>query len=207
MRSVPIILNKTVRHLRYTFRAAEDIDQLVPGGFLSVFGRDMDVGITHLLVWAGLQHEGVSYEEIGTYLISENAVYDETVLEQIWKKITYALINDRWLAGEDKEPSSGERPTPLPEILKELERAALEYNIYPEDFYGFTPREFHIIQNNFGLRDNIRTGILCSIQANIHCKKPSGRPFEPRDFIRVGPAEPPQTVEQQVATLTDIFGG
>lgn len=208
MRSIPIVIGNTVRHLRYTFSAIEDVNQLLPGGFLSVFEREMDIGITHLLLWAGLQNE-VSYEDIGFYLISENAIRDDVVLASIWKKITYALINDAWISNPDEKEENKESDNhkTLPEIIQSVERiAASDFNLLPEELYSLTPREFSILQKDFGLRDNTRAGLICATMANIHAKR-SGRPFEPKDFIRVSHAESekPQTLEEQSAVLGEIL--
>ena len=210
MRSVPFLFGNDIRHLRYTFGAVEDIDALVPGGFMSIFGREADIGIAHLLLWAGLQHEQIGYEDVGYYLISSNAVRDDSVLLDIFGKVTLALTNDEWISVEQRDPDDERERKTIAEIIQDVERvAASDLNLKPSELYGITPREFNLMREQYGLRDNFRAGLICATMANIHCRKQSGPEFEPQDFIRCGEraVSRSQTPEQQAAIMRGMFGG
>lgn len=173
---------------------------------MAVFSRELDLSITHLLLWAGIS--GATYEEIGYYLISEGVAYDEKPLETVWQRITEALVNDCWLSVEEPEDrTEGENRT-LPEIISDLECQALEYGILPSDFYGLTPREFIVILDHYGIKANYRAGLICSTIAQIQSPKQSGGNWEPRDFIHCGERQShSQTPEQQATIMRSVFGG
>lgn len=203
MRSVPFLFDGDIHHLRYTFGSVSDLNALVPGGFMSIFKREADTQIAHLLLWAGLCHEKISYEDVGYYLISSNAIRDDSVLLDIWKKISLALTNDEWISVEERSPSDGPGRT-FDEMIGDMERiAASDFNMTPSELYGLTPREFNLMQESYGLRDNLRVGIVCATNANIHCKH-DGRDFEPSDFIRCQKPRG-QTPQEQAAIMRGIF--
>jgi hypothetical protein len=209
MRSVPIIIDKTIRHLRYSFGAIEDVDALLPGGFDSVFKREADIGMTHLLLFEGLKHEGITYDEVGFYLINSNAIRDPKILESIWKKIIYAFVNDKWIdPDEDKNESTKDiKITSLADAILGVENLAIQHSILPHELYALTPREFSLIRDYYGLKDNFRAGLICATTANVHVSKKGGDPFLPNDFIRVSDPEPPQSVDDQSEILAQVFGG
>jgi hypothetical protein len=207
MRSIVLTLGNEVHHLRYPFQVVEDIDQLLKGGFYSVFNREADVPTCHLLLWAGLQHEGVTYEQAGYYLICEGATYKNIPLIGFWKKIVDALTLDKWISigeGEDDQKNDA----PLREVIADMEQIALsEFNMKPEEFYGITPREFGLYRDKYGLRDNYRAGLICATLANTTVRKPGGGAWQPEDFIRTGTVQKIQTAEEQAAIMASMFRG
>jgi hypothetical protein len=204
VRSVLVVIGGRIHHLRYPIAAIEDIDQVLPDGFLSVFDREADVQTCHLLLWAGLQHDATTYEGAGRMLIREGAVYDPIVLMGFWKRITDALMNDEWV---DITRSDGTgAPQTLKEYILEMERIAVaEMDMNPVEFYGITPREFRILRENHGLRANRRAGLICATMANIHARGKDDPVFTPKDFIRTGEVTRPQTAEEQAAVLAGVF--
>lgn len=172
---------------------------------MSVFEREAGVQICHLLLWAGF--ENMPYDEVGLVLSQHPD------LTSLWRAITYALINDEWInvtAKKDDPKEDGEHKM-IGSLIKELERLAIsDLNMKPMDFYALTPREFNLLLDNCGLRDNLRAGLICATMANIHARKENDRPYEPGDFIRCGsPAsrKDGQTAQEQSAIVNTIFGG
>ena len=203
MRSVLVTIGGEIRHLRYPISVIEDIDQILPDGFFSVFDREADIQTAHLLLWGGLCHEAITYEDAGCILITEGAAYDPIILIGFWKKITDALINDGWVS--ITRGDSGE-PVTIKETILEMERLAVsEMDMRPADFYGITPREFGIMRNNYGLSANRRTGIICATMANIHARGKDSEPFKPGDFIYTGERKKAQTAEEQAAILGGLL--
>jgi len=211
MRSTVLTVGNQVKHLRYPFSVVEDLEQILPNGFYSIFDMEAELPTCHLLLWAGLQHEGVSYQESGVYLISEGAAYDPIVLIGFWKKITDALTLDKWISiGTQKDKGKGDDgdPVPLSETIADMERIALsELNISSAEFYGLTPREFELMREHAGLRDNTRTGLVCATIANCSVPKKDSRPWAPEDFIRTGRKPKVQSVDDQIALFNAAMGG
>jgi hypothetical protein len=204
VRSVLVAIDGKPRHLRYPIASIEDIDQVLPGGFLSVFDREADLQTCHLLLWAGTQHDGTTYTAAGHMLIDEGAAYDPIVLIGFWKKITDALVNDGWVSVE-RSDGSGPQKT-IGEIISEMERIAIaEMDMNPVELYGLTPREFNLIRENHGLRANRRAGLICATMANIHARGKNDRAFAAGDFIRTGEVPKPQTAAEQAAILQEVF--
>lgn len=201
---VPFLFGSDIRHLRYTFGSVSDLNALVPGGFMAIFRKEADAQIAHLLLWAGLQHEHISYEDVGYYLISSNAIRDDSVLLDIWRKVSLALTNDEWIAVEERTEGDRTPGKTFDEMIEDIERiAASDFNMSPSELYGLTPREFNLMQESYGLRDNLRVGIVCATNANIHCKH-DGKDFEPSDFIRCQKPRG-QSVQEQAAIMRGAF--
>jgi hypothetical protein len=167
---------------------------------------EADIPTCHLMLYAGLAHEGVTYEQAGMMLVNDGAVHDTITLIGYWKKITDALTFDTWISIEPKAPGSGEGESKtLTEAVAEMEREAVgKLDISIGDFYGLTPREFNLMLAQKGNADNIRAGLICATVANALVPKKHGKVWKVSDFVRTGEKPRVQTVDEQRAALSAI---
>jgi len=206
MHSIPIKIGSDLHHLRYPISAVTELNMIIPGGFYSVFDMDADIETCHLLLYYGLRHEGVTYEQAGMMLVYEGAAYDSIALVGFWKKITDALVLDSWISVEQSKPESARSETAtMEETIADMEREAVgKLNISISDFYGLTPREFNVMLEKKGASENWRAGLICATIANALVPKKSGGVWQVSNFIHTGETPKVQTVDQQRMILSEL---
>ncbi|MFA5347758.1 MAG: hypothetical protein WC294_06445 [Methanoregula sp.] len=208
MYAIPIKIGTELRHLRYPFGIITDIDYILPEGFFSIFDMEADIPTCHLLLYAGLCHEGVTYEQAGMMLVDDGAAHDMITLVGYWKKITDALTFDEWISiGANTQGEPGIART-LSEEIDDMEKEAIgKLDISLSDFYGITPREFNLLREKKGIADNHRTGLICATLANALVPKKHGGVWRVSDFVGTGESVKVQTAEEQAAVLSAAFEG
>jgi hypothetical protein len=207
MYSTPIKIGTDLHHLRYPFGIVTDIDHILPEGFFSIFDMEADIPTCHLMLYSGLAHEGVTYEEAGMMLVEDGACQNVVTLVGYWKKITDALTLDNWISIETKTPGTEGESKTLAETVEDMEKEAIgKLDLTISEFYGITPREFNLMLAQKGMADNHRTGMICATIANCHVQKKTGGTWTPSDFVRTGEPVKVQTAEEQKALLSAAFG-
>ncbi len=208
MYAIPIKIGTELHHLRYPFGIITDIDYILPEGFFSIFDLDADIPTCHLLLYAGLCHEGVTYEQAGLMLVEDGAAHDVITLIGYWKKITDALTFDSWISIGTNAPGEPGVVYSLSEEIGEMEKEAIgKLDMSLSDFYGITPREFNLLRERKGIADNHRTGLICATLANALVPKKHGGTWKVSDFVSTGEPVKVQTAEEQAAVLSAAFEG
>jgi len=220
MYSTLILLDKP-RHLRYTFDAIGEIDQLIPGGFLNLFklssSGESGFLILRDLLFAGLKWEdkNLTIQEMGSILYYFSCNNEEELLK-VWKIVFDTLDYNEWTQSinKKKEPtdnkdSQAQTPLTIKEMLDEIEKIAYgTFLLTPAELYALTPREFSIYINNFGEVENHRVGLICATIMNSQGGKNDGTAFTKWDFI--GRDKKPVKImsdEEIRNTLRGMFGG
>jgi hypothetical protein len=203
------------RHLRYDMQAVLDLDQLLLGGFESVFSMEADMSALKLIYWVGLKHEDTHLRtsgEGGTGDILQNAmVSGPWTCESLVRQFTKAVLSDGWISPPkpktERVNADGEKFTIQDYILR-LESLNYEYvKLKPKDFYGITPREFHLMLDVAGTVGNQRAGMICATVANCSgAKKAGGGAFKVDDFFYIKPKVVKESVDTIKNKMRAAFG-
>ena len=195
------------RHLRYDIQAVLDLDQLLLGGFDSVFTMEADIEALRLIYWAGLKHEDPTLSisgEGGTGDILFNAIHGGIwTFDNLMKEFTKTILADEWISPpKERKEDTGEKFT-IQDYIAKMEAMNYEYlNLKPKDFYGITPREFNLMMDTAMELDNKRFGILCATVANCSgAKKKDGTAFSIDDFFYTKD----RVVKQSPGTIKNIL--
>lgn len=192
------------RHLRYDLQSVVDLDQLLPGGFKTIFTMKSNLDALRIIFWAGLKHEDIDLDFGKTEEYLHSALEHGWTIEKFIEIFTYTLWNQGWLS---KSGEKSKEPVNIETLISRMQEMNYKYlHFTPKEFYAITPQEFIDMIEMWGEQDNHNTALICSVIANCSgAKKANNRPFEIDDFM---PNRKPkvQTPEQMKNILMGAFG-
>jgi len=199
------------RHLRYDIQAVLDLDQILKGGFMSLFIMQDDINALKLIFWAGLRHEDPQLNitgDTGIEKILETVIEDgKWTTESLVKEFSRQIVNDGWILPHGKK---SETPMTIQEYILRMEELNYQFiHLTPKDFYAITPREFSLMIDNSQVISNHNIGLLCATYANCSgATKAGGGSWQVSDFVNVPrDKEKRQSPEQMKNVLNAAFMG
>jgi hypothetical protein len=191
------------RHLRYDLQAVIDLDQLLPGGFRTVFVMNANLDALKIIFWAGLKHEdNLSLDQVGEIL--KSALVNGWTIEKLLEIFTRTIWDQGWLSKSQGEPTTA---IIIEDIIKQMEEVNYKMiHFTPKDFYAITPQEFIKIYELWNDNENRNTALICATVCNASgATKTGGIRFTVDDFL---PMSKPnvQTPEQMKNILMGAFG-
>ena len=204
MYSTLLFLDKP-RHLRYDILAVVDLDQLIPGGFKSIFKMKVNMDSLKIIFWAGLKHEDkdLDLNRVETILTS---VLDKGWTEEKLIEIFSRTIWDQgWLS---KSQDKTDKPFTIENLILDMEKVNYKYlHFQPRDFYALTPQEFIKILDVWNDKEDRDLALLCVTTAQCAgATKTGGVAFTIDDFIPQK-SKPQQSADQMKNILMNAFGG
>ena len=200
------------RHLRYDIQAVLDLDQILKGGFVSVFKMEADFDTLKLILWLGLKHEDPELKISGIGGVGD-ILYNTITCGHIWtedmlfKEFTKQILNDGWILVDNKK---ADIQMTIKEYILKMEELNYQFiHLMPKDFYAITPREFSLMIDNSQLISNHNIGLLCATYANCSgATKAGGGSWQVSDFVNVPRnKEKRQSPEQMKNVLNAAFMG
>ena len=197
------------RHLRYDIQAVLDLDQMLEGGFTSIFALKADMSALQLILWAGLKHEDptlmIGGEKGMGQIIYDSILYGVWTYELLIKQFTVQLVNDGWIMTERHEPKSKGDILSIRQYINTLEGFNFEFlQMHPKDFAALTPREVTKLIEHSRDESNHMTAMICSVYAACSgASKQGGGTWELSDFLpQKGPKR--QTAEEMKQILLNM---
>jgi hypothetical protein len=206
MYSTLLFLDKP-RHLRYDIQAILDLDQLLPGGFKTIFAMGANLDALRIIFWAGLKHEDnvITFDQVEEYL--KEGIAAGWTLEKLVEIFAHTLWEQGWLS---KSQEKSKEPVTVENTISQMEEINYKrIHLTPREFYAITPQEFIKMTDFWNEYEDRQTALICATICNANgATKPGKLPFEIEDFMPKKKliTGKKQTAEQMRSILTGAWG-